>query len=80
MAVLKSGAAYVPLDLDHPAGRIAAVLEDTRPVAVIAAGGSGAAIGVAGSGGEGVRVLDLDSPDLLAELARTSDAPSTPTN
>ncbi|MEU7717503.1 amino acid adenylation domain-containing protein [Streptomyces tibetensis] len=37
LAVLKTGAAYVPLDPAHPARRIALVAEDTRPaVAVVA--------------------------------------------
>ncbi|KAB2345061.1 non-ribosomal peptide synthetase, partial [Actinomadura rudentiformis] len=32
LAVLKSGAAYVPIDPDYPADRIAYMLEDARPV------------------------------------------------
>ncbi|MYR90277.1 AMP-binding protein, partial [Streptomyces sp. SID685] len=35
LAVLKTGAAYVPIDPDYPADRIAAILEDARPMAVI---------------------------------------------
>ncbi|MFF7665984.1 AMP-binding protein, partial [Streptomyces canus] len=35
LAVLKSGAAYVPLDPDHPEARIAAVLEEARPVLLL---------------------------------------------
>ncbi|WEB43756.1 non-ribosomal peptide synthase/polyketide synthase [Streptomyces yunnanensis] len=31
LAVLKSGAAYLPLDLKHPADRLAHALDDTRP-------------------------------------------------
>ncbi|MBZ4323743.1 non-ribosomal peptide synthetase, partial [Streptomyces huiliensis] len=38
LAVLRTGAAYAPLDLDHPPARLAAVLEDVRPVAVLTAG------------------------------------------
>ncbi|NEB60642.1 amino acid adenylation domain-containing protein [Streptomyces diastaticus] len=34
-AVLRTGAAYVPLELDHPDERIAAVLADARPEAVL---------------------------------------------
>lgn len=37
VAVLRAGAAYLPLDLDHPAARIATILDSARPVAVLAA-------------------------------------------
>ncbi|WP_157995691.1 non-ribosomal peptide synthetase [Thermomonospora amylolytica] len=35
LAVLKSGAAYLPLDIEHPADRIAYMLEDAGPLCVI---------------------------------------------
>ncbi|RKT19366.1 amino acid adenylation domain-containing protein [Streptomyces sp. 1114.5] len=35
LAVLKSGAAYLPIDPDHPAGRIAHVLADAEPTLVL---------------------------------------------
>jgi amino acid adenylation domain-containing protein len=35
LAVLKSGAAYLPIDLDHPADRVRYMLDDARPVLVI---------------------------------------------
>ncbi|GAA4617549.1 non-ribosomal peptide synthetase [Actinoallomurus liliacearum] len=61
LAVLKSGAAYVPIDPDYPAGRIAAMLEDAAPALVVTAPGVRPPAGV-----EGV-VLDADllagSPD-----------------
>ncbi|WP_309505904.1 non-ribosomal peptide synthetase, partial [Streptomyces pyxinae] len=35
LGVLKAGAAYVPVDPDHPAERVAWLLEDSAPVAVV---------------------------------------------
>lgn len=36
VAVLRSGAAYLPLDLDHPDARLARILEAAQPVCVLA--------------------------------------------
>ncbi|MGW3313848.1 amino acid adenylation domain-containing protein, partial [Streptomyces sp. NPDC001073] len=41
LAVLKTGAAYVPIDPNHPADRIACILEDADPMCVITVGDSG---------------------------------------
>ncbi|TDC06450.1 amino acid adenylation domain-containing protein, partial [Nonomuraea longispora] len=35
--VLRAGAAYLPLDLDHPVDRLAAMLDDARPVLLVCA-------------------------------------------
>ena len=35
LGVLRSGAAYLPLDLDHPTERIAAILDDAAPALVV---------------------------------------------
>ncbi|WP_457784530.1 amino acid adenylation domain-containing protein, partial [Streptomyces olivaceus] len=40
LAVLKTGAAYVPIDPDYPADRIACILEDADPMCVITVGDS----------------------------------------
>ncbi|MYS25334.1 amino acid adenylation domain-containing protein, partial [Streptomyces sp. DvalAA-14] len=38
LAVLKSGAAYLPLDPDYPAARLAHMLDDARPVHLVTTG------------------------------------------
>jgi amino acid adenylation domain-containing protein len=63
LAVLKSGAAYVPVDPGYPPGRIAFMLADTSPVAVLTT----AAVAAALPGG--LPVLMLDDPATLRELA-----------
>ncbi|MGW7514570.1 amino acid adenylation domain-containing protein [Streptomyces sp. NPDC054796] len=57
LAVLKAGAAYLPLDPDHPAPRLAAMAEDARPVLLLTS--------TAVSCGLGTRVprLLLDGPE-----------------
>ncbi|MEU7827689.1 non-ribosomal peptide synthase/polyketide synthase [Nonomuraea sp. NPDC049129] len=39
-AVLRTGAAYLPLDLDHPVNRLAEMLDDARPVLLVCADAS----------------------------------------
>ena len=63
LAVLKSGAAYVPVDPAYPAERIAFMLAETRPVAVLATAGVAAALP------GGLPVLVLDDPATAAGLA-----------
>ena len=54
LAVLKSGAAYVPVDPGYPPDRIAFMLADTAPVAVLTT----AAVTAALPGGMPLLVLD----------------------
>ncbi|WP_189986788.1 amino acid adenylation domain-containing protein [Streptomyces capoamus] len=45
LAVLKTGAAYVPLDTGYPADRLAYMLDDSRPVLVLTGGDATGALG-----------------------------------
>ncbi|WP_244950505.1 non-ribosomal peptide synthetase, partial [Streptomyces griseofuscus] len=63
LAVLKSGAAYVPIDPAYPADRIAYILDDADPMAVITVGNSGVELPAGTS-----RIL-LDEPGTVARLA-----------
>ncbi len=60
LAVLKTGAAYLPIDLDLPAARIAFMLADAAPAALVTTEGTGL------PPGEVPRVL-------MGEAARTAD-------
>jgi amino acid adenylation domain-containing protein len=69
-AVLKSGAAYVPIDPDHPARRIALTVEDSAPVVVLTTEAlRPAAEAAAGTG----RVIVLDDPATTRRLDGLSD-------
>ncbi|QDQ29197.1 amino acid adenylation domain-containing protein [Chitinimonas arctica] len=61
LAILKAGGAYVPLDPAYPAERIAYMLADSAPLAVLCAASTRAL--VAPHVAAGVPVLDLDGGD-----------------
>ncbi|WP_460021908.1 amino acid adenylation domain-containing protein, partial [Methylobacterium phyllosphaerae] len=63
LGILKAGAAYLPLDTDYPAERLAFMVEDARPVCVVSTGA------VAGRLPE-APVLLLDEPGTQEALAR----------
>ncbi|WP_142281637.1 non-ribosomal peptide synthetase, partial [Mycobacterium kyorinense] len=62
LAVLKTGAAYVPIDPAVPAARVAFVLSDAAPVAVITSAGLADRLA-----GLDVRVIDVDDPVVDAQ-------------
>ena len=57
LAVLKVGAAYVPIDPNHPDAPIAFILEDAAPVAVVTGTGLGSRLG-----GHDLVVIDVEDP------------------
>ncbi|MFC9650818.1 amino acid adenylation domain-containing protein [Streptomyces sp. NPDC056937] len=74
LAVLKAGAAYLPVDPDYPADRIAYMLEDAAPVLLVTAGDLPARLP-----GD-TPVLPLDTPDTARRLAGAgTTAPDTGT-
>ncbi|MFC5993493.1 amino acid adenylation domain-containing protein [Pseudonocardia hispaniensis] len=69
-AVLRTGAAYLPLDLDHPHERLVGVVTDADPVCVLTRSGSW-------PDGTGTTIA-VDDPDVAAELAALPAGPLTP--
>ncbi|MFZ2177905.1 MAG: amino acid adenylation domain-containing protein, partial [Rhodococcus sp. (in: high G+C Gram-positive bacteria)] len=67
-AVLRTGSAYLPLELDHPADRLVGMLDDARPVTVVTTSAVAASLSASS-----VDVLALDETDVGA---RTSQAPT----
>ncbi|MFE2532170.1 amino acid adenylation domain-containing protein, partial [Streptomyces sp. NPDC059371] len=65
LAVLKTGAAYVPVDPEYPAARIAYMLDDARPTLVVTDSRSGDRLPDSGS----VDRLVLDAPETAALVA-----------
>ncbi|MET7677545.1 AMP-binding protein, partial [Streptomyces seoulensis] len=63
VAVLKAGAAYLPVDTDYPADRIAYMLDDARPVCLVTTAEMLPDLP------PGTDPLVLDAPETLAELA-----------
>ncbi len=69
LAVLKAGAAYVPVDPAYPADRIAFMLADAAPVAVLTTTAM-AGLDLPGAGNDGhCRRVVLDDPATVAAIA-----------
>ncbi|MGW9068209.1 amino acid adenylation domain-containing protein [Streptomyces yangpuensis] len=71
-AVLRTGAAYVPLELDHPDERIAAIVADARPEAVLTVSAVSPRLGLPPGD-----LIELDRP-LPAAGPLTTFAPDDP--
>ncbi|KQU07207.1 hypothetical protein ASG56_06640 [Rhodococcus sp. Leaf7] len=68
-AVLRTGAAYLPIELDHPDARVHALLDDARPLCILTTSAVAARL----SGRPGLVVLGEqldDTPLTAAELGR----------
>ncbi|WP_020387123.1 non-ribosomal peptide synthase/polyketide synthase [Kribbella catacumbae] len=63
-AVLSTGAAYLPLELDHPVERLAEMLDDAKPRLLITTTAVGATLAHTG-----VALVALDSQDVRGRLA-----------
>ncbi|MGB6274148.1 MAG: amino acid adenylation domain-containing protein, partial [Rhodococcus sp. (in: high G+C Gram-positive bacteria)] len=72
LAVIKSGGGYLPIDVSYPADRLAFMLEDASPICVISTVADSAAVPASD-----LDVLEIDSPELMAELDAMSGAPLT---
>ena len=70
LAVLQAGAAYLPLDLDYPADRLAMMLTDAEPALVVSTADAAAALPPTDRA-----LLLLDDPATVAELAAASPVP-----
>ncbi|WP_207933320.1 non-ribosomal peptide synthetase [Actinomadura sp. GC306] len=71
-AVLRTGAAYLPLELDHPADRLAHMLADAEPACVLTTERVAASVLP-----DGPDRVALDAPDVAAELAALPGGPVT---
>ncbi|RUL69472.1 non-ribosomal peptide synthetase [Dyella choica] len=67
LAVLKAGAAYLPLDTSYPSERLRHMVDDARPIRVLSHRGKVALLPT------GDHALCLDDPDVIAALAAQSD-------
>ncbi|WP_256714764.1 non-ribosomal peptide synthase/polyketide synthase [Mycobacterium colombiense] len=71
LAVLKTGAAYLPIDPAHPANRIGFVLADAAPIAAITTSGLAERLD-----GHEVAVIDVDDPAVAAQPNTALPAPA----
>ncbi|GAA4846071.1 hypothetical protein GCM10023201_42000 [Actinomycetospora corticicola] len=69
-AVLRAGAAYLPLELDHPAERLVETMRDARPVVLLTVSAVAPTLADAD-----VPALVIDDPDVLTERAALPTGP-----
>ena len=71
-AVLRTGAAYLPLELDHPAARLVETMRDAGPVALLTTSDVAPTLD-----GAGVEAVVLDDPAVAAERSALDPGPLT---
>ncbi|SDP63266.1 AMP-binding enzyme, partial [Streptomyces sp. cf386] len=71
LGVWRAGAAYVPVDVGSPVERVSLVLADCVPAVVVCSEATRAVV----PEGVGVRVVVVDEPAVVGELAVCGDAP-----
>ncbi|WP_190110058.1 non-ribosomal peptide synthetase, partial [Streptomyces cinnamoneus] len=71
LAVIKSGAGYLPVDPEYPADRISYLLQDARPVIVLSTAETSRALDAVAP--QDRSHLVLGSPEMVAALSRQSD-------
>ncbi|WP_416904308.1 non-ribosomal peptide synthetase [Micromonospora echinospora] len=71
LAVLRTGAAYVPLDVDHPAARRAFVLDDTTPAVLLVEAGTPDEAST-----HRPRMLSVDDPAITGSATTGSGRPA----
>ncbi|MFJ1584289.1 amino acid adenylation domain-containing protein [Streptomyces sp. NPDC088197] len=70
LAILKAGAAYLPLDAAYPEDRIALMLNDAKPAALVTRRGIAARLGTDTTAGRAAWIV-LDDPAFLCSLTGT---------
>ncbi|MCG5442010.1 amino acid adenylation domain-containing protein [Micromonospora sp. NIE79] len=78
LAVLKAGAAYLPVDTDHPANRIGYLLTDAEPTLVLATPQTAALAPADALVLDSTTAADLDDTDLLDDDRRSPLRPEHP--
>ncbi|MFI1146097.1 amino acid adenylation domain-containing protein [Streptomyces sp. NPDC020780] len=74
LAAIRAGAAYLPIELDYPAERVAHMLADAAPAVVVTTSGARGALPEQSAG----KLVVLDDPGTRAEAAALSGAAELP--